>query len=155
MQELFDCPVCLELLQEPLSCGACAGTVCRQCVVREGGQPGSPAPADSVFECALCRARAAFQPCRVTRRFLDSLKFRCKHAARGCAVESAHSNLQAHIASCRFRLSYEQLEALTVAQQSELEALRAELLKTKADLAEAHSKNADLTAQIRNKNKLN
>ena len=153
MKDLVTCPVCLDMLKDPVACTECAGTVCRACrndnsrafnEIYNNNDNNN----NNIRECALCRAHAACKPGSETIRFLDTLRFHCAHRDNGCDVQSVYSNLVDHIQACRHKLTYEQLLNLTNTQQQELLVLKAELAETKKALIKETSRSAALANQI-------
>lgn len=163
MKMLFTCPLCQDLLQEPVKCSGCTGVICNICRMQLSNNHtanhghnetlGSKVnyqtkrdsiPKDDILECALCRIKTVCQPSQETRKFLDTLKFHCKQRDQGCDIQSAYSSLFEYVKSCSFRRTYEQLEELIDTQQIKIESLTAELDKTNAQLKEEQNENSRL-----------
>ena len=107
MKDLATCPICLDMLNDPVACLECSGTVCRNC--RNINQldiniNNNNNDAD-LTECTMCRTQAACKPSRETVRFLNTLRFHCAYRANGCDVQSIYSNLVAHIRACQHSLT--------------------------------------------------
>ena len=96
MKDNLNCPICLDLLNSPVECTTCSGTVCKKCWQTNGNT-----------SCALCRSGRECKPSLNIVKFLDLLKFTCKNKG-GCEVESVYSNVLDHMKSCRF-VSYPEL----------------------------------------------
>ena len=84
MEDLFTCPICLDLLKDPVTCSECSGTMCLNCRVSDQNK----IDYNEQRECDLCRTQAACKFSRETVRFLDTLKFHCAHHKNGCGVKS-------------------------------------------------------------------
>ena len=88
--DLLNCPICLDMLDDPVECEQCSGTVCRKCL-----------NVNDIDNCNLCRQVSVFRSSRNTVKFLDKFKFKCIFKHIGCNVESVYSNFDEHIKKCK------------------------------------------------------
>ena len=107
LKDNVNCPVCLEMLVDPVDCQECSATVCRKCLSD-----------NDVDNCVLCRQATSYRPSRNTIKFLDLLKFKCKFYEFGCSVESVYSNWLEHNEKCK---SKQDLLKIINQQKSEIE----------------------------------
>ena len=88
MEELVTCPICLEMLKDPVACMECSSTMCHSCRTSASISNNNNINYENPIECAICRSNAACKPSRETVRFLDTLKFHCAYKDNGCDVQS-------------------------------------------------------------------
>ena len=83
MSEQIKCPICLDILSQPVECNYCQNAVCKICW-------------DLHFKtnknCAICKTFNECRPSRNIVKFLDLLKFICVNKPQGCDVISVYSN---------------------------------------------------------------
>ena len=77
--DVLNCPICLDMMDDPVECDKCSGTVCRKCL---------NANDIDIDNCNLCRQVTVFRSSRNTVKFLDKFKFKCIFKNIGCNVES-------------------------------------------------------------------
>ena len=68
IEDLFTCPICFEMLKEPVTCTECSGTMCLNCRVSDQNNINY----EKQLMCALCCTKAACKSSRETIRFLDT-----------------------------------------------------------------------------------
>lgn len=92
------CPICSEVLEDPLETQACQHAFCRPCISTWLGDHGS---------CPLCRhklTRTGLNPLhRIWREKLGSLQVRCCYHGNGCTDEMQLVGLSAHMLNCVYR----------------------------------------------------
>ena len=92
------CPICSEVLEDPLETQACQHAFCRPCISTWLGDHGS---------CPLCRHKlthTGLHPLhRIWREKLHSLRVRCRHHDNGCTEDMQLVSLSDHVLSCSYR----------------------------------------------------
>ena len=92
------CPICSEVLEDPLETQACQHAFCRPCISTWLGDHDS---------CPLCRHKlnsSGLRPLhRIWREKLHSLQVRCRHHGNGCTKDMQLASLSDHVLSCSFR----------------------------------------------------
>lgn len=92
------CPICSEVLEDPLETQVCQHAFCRDCISTWLGEHGS---------CPLCRHKlnsTGLRPLhRIWREKLHSLRVHCRHHGNGCTEEMQLVRLSDHVLSCSFR----------------------------------------------------
>ena len=85
----IECPLCLDLLEEPCLIGCCRYKFCRECVVqvKNADQP-----------CPLCgKQDFPFMRERGLERFLNGLEVWCPHRLKGCEWKMERGKLKEHL----------------------------------------------------------
>jgi hypothetical protein len=139
MTDVLSCPVCLEMLIDPVDCQECSGTICRKCL-----------PANDADNCVLCRQVSIFRPSRNTVKFLDLLKFKCRFRDLGCMVESVYSNWDQHNKNCNQKTEIEQLKAEYVLNMTQSNN---EIANLKAEIKSLKSAQKEKITNIHNEHK--
>lgn len=79
MKDAFTCPICSNILIDPLICKNCTGTFCKDCIFKPNHRNNKDQDQivelnqEQMLECAKCCAQATFHPSNRTRKFLDKL----------------------------------------------------------------------------------
>ena len=134
MTDVLSCPVCLDMLIDPVDCQECSGTICRKCL---------PAYNNNNDNCVLCRQVSVFRPSRNTVKFLDLLKFKCRFRDLGCMVESVYSNWDQHNNNCK--TNYDFMKIINN-QKSEIDKLKAEYQQS---MTQSNEEISNLKAEIK------
>lgn len=91
------CPICSEVLEDPLETQTCQHAFCRPCISTWLGDHGS---------CPLCRHKlthTGLHPLhRIWREKLYSLRVRCCYHGNGCTEEMQLASLSAHMLNCSY-----------------------------------------------------
>ena len=94
----FHCPICMNVLKEPVQCRNNEHYFCSPCIRRHLEQ-NSPS-------CPLCIEELTIetlrQPPKILTDYLSSLKITCDHADRGCREIVELEILVSHVANCNF-----------------------------------------------------
>ena len=72
MKKITECPICLDILNDPVECSKCGGTSCNACSHKNGSILGDQ------INCVLCRSQSCCKKSINTVKFLDMLKFKVK-----------------------------------------------------------------------------
>ena len=137
--DLLNCPICLDMLEDPVECDQCSGTVCRRCL-----------NANDIDNCNLCRQISVFRSSRNTVKFLDKFKFKCIFKNIGCNVESVYSNFDEHIKKCK---SVDELLHIINEQQSLIDDLKSENKKLLLNKDLEHRKSKSILEDLKSEHK--
>jgi len=80
----------------------------------------------NIENCVLCMQDSFFRPSRITVKFLDLLKFKCKFYEFGCQALSVYSNWHEHSEKCKIKFD---LLKIISEQKTEIENMRSEQQK--------------------------
>ena len=97
IRENFRCPICTDLLQEPVSLRTCQHMFCGPCIrsfVSTGG-----------VLCPYCQTQFEppndlAEPLRIVRSVLESFRINCPH--QGCNEQIRYEQFDAHILQCQY-----------------------------------------------------
>ena len=94
----FHCPICMNVLKEPVQCRNNEHYFCSPCIRRHLEQNSQ--------SCPLCIEELTIEtlrrPPRIVTDYLSSLKITCDHADRGCRELVELEVLVSHVANCNF-----------------------------------------------------
>ena len=97
VDENFHCPICTNILKEPVMCGKNQHYFCTPCITRHlQNYKTCPSCMEKLTIKSLCK------PPRIVTNYLSNLKIRCDYAERGCGELVQLNFLKSHVASCGF-----------------------------------------------------
>ena len=92
-KQLIECPICLKILCNPITCSKCAKSFCNGCLNLS---------LIKSKKCPLCQCKFTDNKImgRTIRNFLDICKFKCIYENLGCDEIILYSNFFTHINNC-------------------------------------------------------
>ena len=94
----FKCPICLELVIEPISCNNCGKTSCKNCI-QTYYQTKNINASPCIFKCGGTGYRKMTNK---EKEFIDFIKLKCRH--RGCNQFIPYSDYNSHFQNCIYRI---------------------------------------------------
>ena len=93
----FHCPICLNVLKEPVMCRRNQHYFCTSCIIRHlGNSPTCPTCMEELTAETLTQAP------RIVTDYLSELNICCDYSSRGCREVMLLNNLQRHVDICGF-----------------------------------------------------
>ena len=97
VSQSFHCPICLNVLKEPVMCRRNQHYFCTSCITRHLGNSSTcPTCMEELTVETLIRAP------RIATDYLSELRICCDYSSRGCREVMLLNNLQRHVAICGF-----------------------------------------------------
>ena len=97
VSQTFHCPICLNVLKEPVMCRRNQHYFCTSCITRHLGNSST---------CPTCMEELTVetltQASRIVTDYLSELRICCDYSSRGCREVMLLNNLQRHVAICGF-----------------------------------------------------
>ena len=97
VSQSFHCPICLNVLKEPVMCRRNQHYFCTSCITRHLGNSST---------CPTCMEELTVetltQASRIATDYLSELRICCDYSSRGCREVMLLNNLQRHVAICGF-----------------------------------------------------
>ena len=97
VDENYHCPICMNVLKEPVMCQRNEHYFCNQCITKH---------LENSQTCPTCMdqltAETLRQPPRIVTSYLLNLKIRCDYLQRGCRDIVRLEDLKTHVESCGF-----------------------------------------------------
>ena len=97
VDEDYHCPICMNVLKEPVMCQRNEHYFCNQCITKH---------LENSQTCPTCMdqltAETLRQPPRIVTSYLLNLKIRCDYLQRGCRDIVRLEDLKTHVESCGF-----------------------------------------------------
>ena len=87
------CPICLQILWKPVTCGECLKSYCDYCITRWITSNGMKCP----NRCSFFKLKAS----PYVKECLSDFQIRCKYAVYGCENVLGYDQLEAHESSCK------------------------------------------------------
>jgi E3 ubiquitin-protein ligase NRDP1 len=95
MNHMFECQICLQVLDSPIECQTCTTLFCKSCITKFQTQAGSICP-------VRCRMPKLQQANKYVRNFLSELEFECNNKVNGCKDTIKYDFLGRHLEACLF-----------------------------------------------------
>lgn len=95
----FTCPICLNLVNDPLFCKNCGAAACRKCLVEYYKSQNQNQQSQCFNKCGGNSYR------KITfkeKEFIDYIKLRCKH--NGCFQFISYTDYDQHLEKCKYRV---------------------------------------------------
>lgn len=94
MEDVLTCPICCNLLLDPVHCSQCTAAVCKSCI-------------DSwLTKNSTCMNRCKqpeFKPFdKMAMRMLSSIKLKCPYYKNSCTDNLTYDNFKSHAKSCKY-----------------------------------------------------
>ena len=94
----FICPICTDILEDPVTTSRCDHLFCRQCLTS------ALEASDGLCPCCKVDARGPFKPInRTAKTFWLKLQFSCRFKSQGCEDIIDLENFLRHISECKFQ----------------------------------------------------
>lgn len=94
----FSCPICLELVWDPIFCNKCGKPSCKACIksyYQNKNQQGYPC----VFKCGGTGYRKITN---AEKEYIDYIKLKCRH--NGCLKFVNYTDYKDHLLKCKYRI---------------------------------------------------
>ena len=94
IQELI-CPLCKDLVREPLSCQNCEQNYCKQCLDQKFQE-------SDTFTCTCEETFISRKPSKFLFKTLEKIQMRCPFEGEGCNLTLEYATAYSHIIKCPY-----------------------------------------------------